>query len=404
MRITWPMLLIALISIPLVGTISSQDFEAPMYGGEIFKLSNYRGKVVVLVFAQPTCSHCKKFVPLLASAWRSDIELSSGEYVVAVAMYSPSNPSAAEPAFRSYNPPPGWLLLFASWSNLVQFGVKYTSTVVIVDPSGNVYAKMDPIVVPNIPQMVTMTIEKAKTASKSVSLTLDVPDRVIQGETITLSGVVKPRISEVSIIVTSPRGKKGIYSAVPDSSGYFSLPISLDEAGKWIIKITAGLSSRQVSVVVGPARARVLYGTYDQKAASLLGMESEPAGEELPPGNLIILGGPRANPLSKLLNGELGVTLDINGSVGIVKVGKQDWRFRIEYGRLDYALIISTEGNGRSITLGEGLTRYGTRAASLLIAEGKMSSDIAIIRWSDDNGDGEVQLGEVEVIYRSSLP
>lgn len=409
MRAAWSVLLIAMISIPLAGAISSPNFEAPIYGGGTFRLSDYRGKVVVLVFAQPTCSHCREFIPMLANAWRSDPELSSDNYVVAVAMYSPNNPSAAEPAFRSYNPPSSWLLILASWSNLVQFGVKYTSTVIIIDPSGNVYAKLDPRYFPKIPLMVNATIEKAKEASKlgaskSVTLALDVPKKAKQGETIILNGVVKPRVSEVSVVLVSPRGKKETFSAVPDSTGSFHLPVSLDEAGRWTVKVIAGPSSEQVSVIVEPTEAMVLYGTHDREAASFLGMKSEPAGEELSPGNLIILGGPKANPLSKLLNRELGVAVDINGSMGIIKVGKQVWRLKVRYGRLDYALVISTERDGRSIILGEGLTRYGTRAAALLIAKGKLSSDVTIIRWSDDNGDGEVQLDEVYEIYRSSLP
>ncbi len=152
-----PLLLLVLCLSSLLPT-SASGFEAPIYGGGTFKLSDYRGKVVVLIFSQPTCSHCKKFIPLLAEAWRTDSELSSGRYVAAVAMYSPSNPQAVLPAFRSYNPPSSWILLAVSWSHLLHFGVKYTATVVIIDPSGNLFAKIEPEDVSYIPDMVSATV------------------------------------------------------------------------------------------------------------------------------------------------------------------------------------------------------------------------------------------------------
>ncbi len=407
MKRTAPLLLLAIICISPILPTHASGFEAPIYGGGTFRLSDYRGKVVVLIFSQPTCSHCKKFIPLLAEAWRSDPELSSGRYVVAVAMYSPSNPQAALPAFRSYNPPPGWILLSVSWSHLLYFGIKYTATVVIIDPSGNLFTKIEPQDVPYIPDMVSVTIEKIKAAyHRPVSLELSVPSKVPVGEPLVIEGNASG-VNSVRIVLISPDGAEEEYSAMV-SSGHFRISLTLSEPGRWIVRVIAGstIEERRVSVEASSNSDRqykVLYGKYDREAASILNLEAMKAGNELPDGNLVILGGPKANELAARLNEELGIVVDVNGSRGIIKVGDRVWRFRVEYGRSDYALIASLERDGRRIVLGEGLTRFGTRAAAIKIAEGGIDG-IILVRWVDDNGNGEVDPEEVEVIFRGSWP
>ncbi len=398
------LLLLSMLCLPILPT-SASGFEAPIYGGGTFKLSDYRGKVVVLIFSQPTCSHCKKFIPLLADAWRTDPELSSGRYIVAVAMYSPSNPQAILPAFRSYNPPSSWILLTVSWSHLLHFGVKYTATVVIIDPSGNLFAKIEPEDVPYIPDMVSVTVEKVKEAyHRPVDLEVDIPSRVQVGEPLVVSGTATG-VNSVRIVLVSPDGVKGEYSAMV-SSGHFQISLTLSEPGEWIVRVIAGstVEERRVRAEIpSEVHFRVLYGEHDREAASILGLEAIRSGDELPDGDLIILGGPKANELAARLNEELGIVVNINGSRGIIKVGGRVWRFQVEYGRSDYALIASLERDGRRIVLGEGLTRFGTRAAAIKIADGGIDG-ITIIRWMDDNGNGEVDPEEVEVIFRGSWP
>ncbi len=397
-----PLLLLSLTPLLLV---SASGFEAPIHGGGTFRLSDYRGKVVVLIFSQPTCSHCKKFIPLLADAWRSDPELSSDNYVVAIAMYSPSDPQAVLPAFRSYNPPPSWILLAVSWSHLVHFGVKYTATVVIIDPSGNLFSKIDPRDIPYIPDMVSATVKRVKEAyHHSIKLEVSVPDEVILGEPLVISGSA-PGVDNVKLVLISPDGAEEEYSAMV-LSGSFRMSLTLPEPGEWVVRVIAGSSveERRVSVRVAPETTfKVLYGRYDLEAASILGLEVERAGDELPDGNLIILGGPRANKLAARLNEELGMEVDVNGSRGIIRVRDRVWRLHVEYGHSDYALVAFLERDGRKIILGEGLTRFGTRAAAIKIAEGDLDG-IAIVRWMDDNGDGKVDPEEVEVIFRGSWP
>ncbi len=400
-----PLLLLFCLTLIPHQLTSASGFEAPIYGGGTFRLSDYRGKVVVLIFSQPTCSHCKKFIPLLADAWRSDPELSSSRYVVAVAMYSPSDPQASLPAFRSYNPPPNWILLTVSWSHLLQFGVKYTATVVIIDPSGDLFAKIDPRDVPYIPDMVSTTIEKVKEAyHRPTSLEVSLPSEVRAGEPLVISGTVSS-VNSVRVVLVSPSGAEEEYSAMV-SSGRFRISLTLPEPGEWIVRVIAGstVEERRVTVKTAPeVKFKVLYGKYDREAASILGLEAMKAGNHLPDGDLIILGGPKANELASQLNEELGITVDINGSRGLIRVGDHVWRFRVEYGRSDYALIASLERDGRKIVLAEGLTRFGTRAAAIKVAEGGVDG-IVIIRWVDDNGNGVVDPEEVEVIFRGSWP
>ncbi len=402
-----PLILLMLPPLTPSSAAGTADWTAPKYEGGTFRLSDYRGKVVVLIFSQPTCSHCKRFVPMLASAWRSDPELSSDRYVVAVAMYSPYNPDAALPAFRSYNPPPGWILLLASWPNLVYFGVRYTATVVIIDPSGNVFAKIDPRDVPYIPDMVNVTVRKAKEAyHRAVDLQALVPSRIAAGEPLIIRGNVSG-VNSVRVVLISPEGREEDYRAMV-SSGHFQLSVTLSEPGTWTVRIMAGSTVREskVRVVEGSAPTfTVLYGRHDRQAASILGMNATRAGEEMPQGNIIVLGGPVANPLASRLNGELGIRVEVNGSRGIIGVGARVWRFSISYGKSDYAIVASVERDDRRIILGEGLTRYGTRAAAILLSKsGGQVDGVMIIRWVDDNGNGSVDPGEVEVIFRGSLP
>ncbi|MDK2372807.1 MAG: redoxin domain-containing protein [Candidatus Korarchaeota archaeon] len=398
------LLLLSMLCLYILST-SASGFEAPIYGGGTFKLSDYRGKIVVLIFSQPTCSHCKKFIPLLADAWRTDPELSSGRYVAAVAMYSPSNPQAVLPAFRSYNPPSSWILLKVSWSHFLYFGIQYTATVVIIDPSGNLFAKIEPEDVPYIPDMVSFTVEKVKEAyHRPVDLEVDIPGRVGVGEPLVVSGTAFG-VNGVRIVLVSPDGVEEEYSATV-SSGHFQISLTLAELGEWIVRVIAGsaVEERKVRAEVSSSvHFRVLYGEHDREAASILGMETMRSGDELPDGDLIILGGPKANELTAQLNEELGIVVDISGSRGIIKARDRVWRFQVEYGRSDYALIASLERYGRRIVLGEGLTRFGTRAAAIKIADGEIDG-VIIVRWVDDNGNGEVDPEEVEVIFRGSWP
>ncbi len=398
------LLLLSMLCLSSLPT-SASGFEAPIYGGGTFKLSDYRGKVVVLIFSQPTCSHCKKFIPLLADAWRTDPELSSGRYVAAVAMYSPSNPQAVLPAFRSYNPPSSWILLTVSWSHLLYFGIKYTATVVIIDPSGNLFVKIEPEDVPYIPDMVSVTVKKVKEAYyRLVDLEVDIPSRVEVGESLVVSGTASG-VNGVRIVLVSPNGVEEEYSAMV-SSGHFQISLTLSEPGEWVVRVIAGstVEERRVRAEISSGvHFRVLYGEHDREAASILGLEARKAGDELPDGNIIILGGPKANELAARLNEELGIVVDIDGSKGIIKLGDRVWRFQVEYGRSDYALVTSLERSGRRIVLGEGLTRFGTRVAAIKIAEGGIDG-VIIVRWMDDNGNGEVDPEEVEVIFRGSWP
>ncbi len=233
---------------------------------------------------------------------------------------------------------------------------------------------------------------------------MNVPGRVPVGEPLVVSGTASG-VNSVRIVLVSPDGIEEEYSAMA-SSGHFRISLTLSEPGEWIVRVIAGSTTEERRVrVEAPSETgyRILYGKHDREAASILGLEAKRAGDELPDGNLIVLGGPKANKLAAQLNEELGIVVDINGSRGAIRVGDRVWRFQVEYGRSDYALITFLERDGRRIVLGEGLTRFGTRAAAIKIGEGGIDG-IIVVRWVDDNGNGEVDPEEVEVIFRGSWP
>ena len=112
--------------------------------------------------------------------------------------------------------------------------------------------------------------------------------------------------------------------------------------------------------------------------------------------NQIILGGPAVNPSYnsgiEFLKSEKGYYSGINVN------GTEYW---VQYGTRDYAVVdISHIGGGIYITAA-GVTRYGTRAALLWLANNLplLGEGTYVLNWID-NGNGEVELSEIGIIYK----
>jgi len=98
----------------------------------------------------------------------------------------------------------------------------------------------------------------------------------------------------------------------------------------------------------------------------------------------IIVGGPFANPRSRIYEANFGRDeLRINRSV-----------YRSVWGKLDYALLTFREGRIYLM----GVHRFGTKAAIMWLSRGLYFTS-AVIRWRDLNGDGDVEMEEIDVIY-----
>ena len=117
---------------------------------------------------------------------------------------------------------------------------------------------------------------------------------------------------------------------------------------------------------------------------------------------VVVIGGPLANPAAgDILEGTgvsfnrtaEGVELRLpNGTVLVV--GGADW------GRHDYAVVFALDLKGALWVGAMGCTRYGTLAAATWAAhhQDMLKPGVGyLLEWSDLNGDGDVQIGEIRV-------
>ena len=412
-------LLLILALLVLFPSYASLDFQAKIYDDGTFKLSEHRGKVVVLIFVQTTCSHCRSTLPLIADRWRSDPYLTSGGYLGVIISLSPLHPQTDTGVeddwnfYQSVNPPNNWILIPEAWDLLNLFDVKYTTTVIVIDPQGNLFRKITPETKPRIDDFVDYVFDSIKQAgnlpenpNEEVKITAVVPSEVYVGQSVKISGSLSPAVDRITIEVRWPSGYSKNYSVLT-VDGRFTFSFTPREPGRWAIKIIAGPSSKEyqltarlmVSLQINQT-FKAYYGTFDQEAAEILGLETQKAGTTLPPGNIILLGGPKANHLSKLINQMEGITVENKEGRSYIKVNSYELKTIVSYGKSDYALIYALEYKGRKIILVEGLTRYGTRAGALYLWSGYAAGNtLVIIKWTDYDGNGDVSLQEIKEVY-----
>jgi len=108
---------------------------------------------------------------------------------------------------------------------------------------------------------------------------------------------------------------------------------------------------------------------------------------QIAPGADLVVGGPVANGRSKAVESH-GIRfsrdeLIINGTVH-----RSSWR------RVDYGLILY-EGNRVYVM---GTHRFGTKAALIWLRMNGLTGNSCLVRWTDENGNGEVEAEEVIVL------
>ncbi|MEM3869863.1 MAG: TlpA disulfide reductase family protein [Candidatus Korarchaeum sp.] len=406
------LMLVLLTISPL--TLLAIDFEANTYEGGTFSLSELRGKVVVIVVAQTTCPHCKEFLPALSRAWRSDSELLSGKYVVAVVMLDPAHPLSNtgrvedKRAFEGASPPEGWILLPEAWHAIEAFGIKYTASVVIVDQRGDLVEVVDPRRHPKVDEMVSYTITKVKEVGSRIpvlKLKLQAPRVAVIGDAVTLTGEVQPPSVGVDISLTKPNGEELVLRPRVVGNGEFSLSFTPDSEGTWIVRASADSEVREARIMVIPNKPRgienydVLYGRNDERAGRVISQKARKA-ESLPKDNVVLLGGPKANNLVIEFNSIAGVSMFLRGSEARLFVKSKEYNLTVKFGREDYAVVYWLRWEGRFVVVGEGFTRFGTLAASMFIRTNQLEDQLYLIHWIDSNGNGDVELSEIEVIMR----
>ncbi len=401
------LLLSALLVFPSL-RVTAMDFTAPLYGGGTFKLSNFRGKVVVVMFASVYCGACRKHMPELASAWRSDPDLSSDRYVGLVAMISnykdpDSMVEMDADFFRNLNPPSNWYLSPEPWDLVFRLGIRYTPTVVIIDPQGNVYAK---VVGTDLNLQIRLIKEAAR--QKDVKVNLEVKSTYTGMETLIGGTVTGGKVSNLTLVFTSPSGEEREVD-VPVSGGRFSLSTTFNEPGVWTVSVSVGGRTFSKKFLVKVAYYLALNGSEsvifredDVISAQIfdIGQKLRLGGvSSLPQGRLVLLGGPQANKFVRELNQRLGITVLNKGGKGKIRVLDYTLNAEVEYGKLDYALVVAAGYEGRVVIAVQGLTRYGTFAASLMLHAGYLNElSYAVIRWADLDGDSSVSFDEIEVV------
>jgi len=403
--------MVALLIIPQPLVLSAVDFEADIYGGGTFRLSDFKGKVVVIVIAQTSCPHCKEFLPALSRAWKSDSELMSGKYVLAVVMLDPLHPFSAKgvsedkKAFDSFSPPSGWILLPEAWHSINVFGIKYTASVVIVDKQGNVVEKIEPQDHPKIDEMVSYTIMKVKergAEAKVLRFSFSAPRIAFVGDTVTLQGEVQPATVGVNVTIIKPGGEEIDVKPRVIGNGQFSMDFTPDLEGVWIVRASSLSETREVRITVLPNKPRgiesydVIYGTHDERAGKIINQNAK-RSKSLPKDNVVLLGGPKANPLVPEFNSIAGISMILDKEAKLF-IGSKEYDLRVSFGKEDYAVVYWLRWEGRFIIVGEGFTRFGTLAASLFMKNTQLEKQLYLIHWKDLNGDGDVSYDEIEVL------
>ena len=135
-------LLLSLIALPLCagesmtavpGKVAAPDFELSDTDGKIHRLSDYRGKTVIINFWTTWCPPCREEIPSMNRAWR---EL-AGEDVVILAINMGEDEDTIF-IFTADYPADFPLLLDRDGAVIAQWPVKGLPTTYVVAPDGSI--------------------------------------------------------------------------------------------------------------------------------------------------------------------------------------------------------------------------------------------------------------------------
>jgi peroxiredoxin len=112
---------------------SAPDFSLIDVDGRTFKLSDYRGRVVVIEFMQTTCGYCKEQEPRmreLRSRFSSDV----------VMVMISTNPGDTEAILRQYRDQNliGWVAIPGTSAVSGAYNVQGTPTIFIINKNGDI--------------------------------------------------------------------------------------------------------------------------------------------------------------------------------------------------------------------------------------------------------------------------
>ncbi|MDK2372135.1 MAG: ABC transporter substrate-binding protein [Candidatus Korarchaeota archaeon] len=109
-----------------------------------------------------------------------------------------------------------------------------------------------------------------------------------------------------------------------------------------------------------------------------------------PEGVSLVVGGPRVNIHTKVAFEEAGIKFEGNKMV-VPGAGTYEAR----WAKMDHGIAILIGDN----LYVAGITRFGTEAALLFVKEHKLNKALAIVKWEDKNGNGQVDLDEITAVF-----
>lgn len=123
---------------------SAPDFELPALGGGKVRLSDYRGKVVILHFWTKTCKPCLEELPLLAQFAQ---QIKGRRDVAIVTVTTDDGPAAIADVVQTVfgTQPPPFPIAFDPESSVVldKYGTKLFPETWLLDPQGTIRARFD---------------------------------------------------------------------------------------------------------------------------------------------------------------------------------------------------------------------------------------------------------------------
>ena len=131
----------AIYSVSQPPPATNTDFTLPVVGpngltGQKISLSSFRGKVVLLEFMEPWCSHCQTMAPVLENLYQQY----GPQNVVFLTVSGPWNGANANDAasfVRDYHS--SWIYVYdSSGTTFNAYGVQATPTFFLIDKNGQV--------------------------------------------------------------------------------------------------------------------------------------------------------------------------------------------------------------------------------------------------------------------------
>jgi len=109
------------------------DFSTKTYDGKTISYSDLRGKVIILVFYQYYCPHCRVEIPKLSSS----LSNCAGDYIVL--MDGLGGDVDKDYDFFLSNANKNWLFIPEDFDLAKKYGVSGVPTIVIIDTNGNIF-------------------------------------------------------------------------------------------------------------------------------------------------------------------------------------------------------------------------------------------------------------------------